>query len=207
VKNFIRRVKNFIVWIKIRYYGKIDGFLTRREAIALYKFANKLPSNSTVVEIGTWKGKSAFCLAKGLFSGTIYVIDPFDGTVEDGNEQLFKEKKGKVPLIDQFKTTMEKQKLFDKFILFKGLSSQFVGQVKDINLLFIDGDHSIKWCKHDFTEYAPYLIRGGYLILHDYDSSRKELGPTWVVENLIISSSKYKFIERTDSLWIAQKIA
>jgi hypothetical protein len=135
------------------------------------------------------------------------VIDPFDGTVTDGNEQLFQKTKGNCPLIENFEITMRKLGVLEKISILKGLSNEFIGQIKQIHLLFIDGDHSRKWCEHDFVEYSRYLVKGGYLLLHDYQPSRKDFGPTWVIENLVIPSFNYSFIALVDSLWIAQKIA
>ncbi|WP_218280645.1 class I SAM-dependent methyltransferase [Verrucomicrobium spinosum] len=59
----------------IRRYRGIEGWFTWKEALSLYELAKALPSNSTVVEIGSWKGRSTYCLAQGLKDGSVHAID------------------------------------------------------------------------------------------------------------------------------------
>lgn len=69
----------------IRDYERMEGFLSPLEASHLCYFASLLPTPAVVVEIGSWKGKSTYCLAQGLKRGVINAVDPFDasGTGED----------------------------------------------------------------------------------------------------------------------------
>lgn len=54
----------------------------------------KTKRNSKILEIGSWKGKSTFCLAKGLKNGKICAIDPFNADGEEGSKEIHNEKKG-----------------------------------------------------------------------------------------------------------------
>ena len=63
---------------KIHSFHGLDGWLTDDEATGLYRVARKLPRNATIVEIGSWQGKSTYCLAKGLRLGKVHAIDPFN---------------------------------------------------------------------------------------------------------------------------------
>jgi predicted O-methyltransferase YrrM len=191
---------------KIRPYKDIEGWLSEREAMALYRYASLLPAGSTVVEIGSWKGKSTFCLARGLRNGKVVAIDPFDASGENGSAEIYHKQKGTAPLVDQFKSKMNELNVLDKITIRQGFSPEFVGQCPRIDLLFIDGDHSKEACLFDFENYAPAVQRGGYLAFHDFDAERKELGPTWVVENRVIPSKQYKFVDLVDSLWVGRKI-
>jgi hypothetical protein len=204
--DLIGKLKQWFVRSKISPYKDIEGWLTEREAMGLYHFASLLPPGSTVVEIGSWKGKSTYCLARGLRHGRIEAIDPFDASGEPGSCEIYQKEKGQEPLIDQFRNKMGGLKVLDKIRIRHGSSRQFVGQSGAIDLLFIDGDHSQEACLFDFENYSPALRTGGYLAFHDFDPDRKDLGPTWVIENRVIPSGKYKFINLIDSLWVCQKI-
>jgi len=205
--NLFEIILNKLIFIKIKQYKSIEGWLSSREAIALYHFASRVSSpSSIIVEIGSWKGKSTYCIAKGLSKGRIAVIDPFDASGEESSAELYQKQKGDVPLVEQFKNNMRRLKVLDKIETFIGYSEDFASLFHKIDLLFIDGDHSIKGCDSDFLNYTPALVSNGYLLLHDFDPLRKDLGPTWVTENRIKTSSSFKFIDLIDSLWICRKI-
>ena len=90
---------------KIKGYEGVDGFLTSLEAVMLFRIAQRLPINSTIVEIGSWKGKSTCCLARGLKGGKIIAIDPFDASGEDASRSIYKQGQGTTPLLQQFRPT------------------------------------------------------------------------------------------------------
>ena len=196
-----------LIIIRIRAYRGIEGWLTPDEATSLYLLSSILHAGSTIVEIGSWKGKSTFCLAKGLRKGSkVIAIDTFDASGEEGSSQAYEQQKGQASLFEQFQNNMRRLKALDRVQPMKGPSSRFVGQIPKIDLLFIDGDHSIRGCDYDFLSYSPFVPCGGYLALHDYDASRKDLGPTWVIQNRVLPSEEYEHIGTFQSLWIARKL-
>jgi predicted O-methyltransferase YrrM len=191
----------------IARYREIDGWLTRIEALGLFQCASKLSDNSVVVEIGTWKGKSTYCIAKGLSSGKIYSVDPFDGSAEQESASEYAKKRGEIPLQKQFEDKMIELDVINKITPMKGFSKDFVGKFPQIDFLFIDGDHSIEGCEFDFVNYSPYLKIGGYIAFHDYYKDRDSLGPTWVVKNKVLKSSGFQFYKLYDSLWVGRRIS
>ncbi len=83
--RLIKKLTRKIDLYKIRDYQGIDGWLTTNEAHALYRLALKVPRGGTVVEIGCWKGKSTYCIAKGIQNAKYFTIDPFDASGEKGD--------------------------------------------------------------------------------------------------------------------------
>ena len=201
----LERIKNRLTRFKIRHFKDIEGWLTLHEAIALYRLSSLLPKGSIIVEIGSWKGKSTYCLARGLKEGKVFALDPFDGSGDEWSEKIYLAHRGDKPILQQFISNMKKLKVLDRITTIVGVSSQFVGMFEKIDFLFIDGNHSIEACDFDYSSFSPYIISGGYLAIHDFDSSRSHLGPTWVVKNRVLNSSEYEFIGLFDSLWVAQK--
>lgn len=194
-----------IVNLRIRGVERIEGFLSPYEAAMLYRFASLLPQNSIALEIGSWKGKSTYCLAKGLSRGLVIAIDPFDAFGEEGSAEVYNKSKGDLPLIKQFQNNMTSLGVLDKIKILRGYSRDFVGHVPEFDLLFIDGNHSIEACEFDYLSYSPYLRSKGYLLLHDFDILRPSLGPTWVVNNCVVPSGQYLHTWLFDSLWVGQK--
>ena len=207
IKNQFIRLTNNETLSEISDYKNIDGWLTENEALGLYLTASKLEKDSVIVEIGSWKGKSTYCMARGLRAGKIYAIDPFNAEGEEGSKETYENTKGEVPLFDQFITTLKQYGLTDKIEPLKGYSHEFIDRFSQIDFLFIDGDHSIKGCDYDFTHYSPLVKKGGFIAFHDFDPSRDTLGPTWVIKNKIMNNADYVFYRSHDSLWIAQKVA
>jgi predicted O-methyltransferase YrrM len=211
--HLINKIKNRLTEIRFRRalsqiseYKNIEGWLSEREAFGLYDIAARLDANSTVVEIGSWKGKSTYCLAKGLKDGMIFAIDPFNAEGEPGSKEIYEQTKGTIPLFEQFQNTFRKHGLSEKVQPLMGYSNKFIDRFSGIDFLFIDGDHSIEGCDFDYVNYAPKLKKGGYLAFHDFNPNRDELGPTWVIKNKILNNPDYKIYDVFDSLWVATKV-
>jgi predicted O-methyltransferase YrrM len=204
IKRFIKKS----ILKRINGFRNLDGWLTDDEAVGLYRVARKLPGNAIIVEIGSWQGKSTYCLAKGLGSGKVHVIDPFnaDGGLDTNSEKIYKEKKGEHDLLEQFKQNMKSLNVETNIIIHQGYSYQFNDEFNKIDLLFIDGDHSIKGCQLDFDLYSPKIIKGGFIAFHDFYETRDKLGPTYVIKNSLLHSTHFEFYAQFDSLWIAKKI-
>lgn len=202
----IHRLLKRVILSQIRAYRDIDGWLLDDEASGLYLLSSLLGKRCKVLEIGSWKGKSTYCLAKGLLKGgKVIAIDPFDASGERESSGLYQEREGDIPLLEQFLDNMARLGVVEKIRPMKGYSHQFVRQFTETDLLFIDGDHSIEGCDFDFLNYSPLISRGGYLVFHDFDESRKDLGPTWVVQNRVLPSPDFVFWGCFGSLWIARK--
>lgn len=193
---------------KINHYLDIDGWLTEQEALGLYIVAHKLPSKSVVVEIGSWQGKSTYCIGRGLKSGNIFCIDPFnaDGGMDVRSQEEYNYKGHNKDLLLLFLNNMEKDKVIEKVVVRQGYSRQFPADFEKINFLFIDGDHSQEGCTLDFELYSKKVVKGGFIAFHDYYSDRKELGPTYVIENLLLPQQNFIFYKQFDSLWVGRKI-
>ena len=205
--GLIKKMRRAIATWPVRGYVEIEGWLSDKEARTLYDAARKLPKDAVVVEIGSWQGKSTYCLAKGLKSGVIHAIDPFDTSGEEGSDALYAERAASMQntLVDQFEDNLRSAGLLEKVRTHKGYSQDFIGQFPNVDLLFIDGDHSIEGCKFDFENFAGDVKIGGLLALHDYQPARKTLGSTFVVESLIRPSLSWTEVLSADSLIIFRR--
>jgi MMP 1-O-methyltransferase len=193
---------------KISAFRNLDGWLTDKEALGLYLTARKLPRNATVVEIGSWQGKSTYVLSKGLRSGKVYAIDPFnaDAGSDEGSREIYLSKKGDHNLLEQFRKNMVDLGVMKNIVIKQGYSYQFHNDFEKIDLLFIDGDHSIEGCKSDFELYAGKVVVGGFIAFHDFYETRDELGPTWVIKHMVMGSREFRFYGKYDTLWVARKV-
>lgn len=138
-----------------------------------------------VVEIGCFIGFSTLHFAEALRRqgfGKIISIDAFDWDVDNGQGP---QSRHQIALHYRQKANL------DKVITYiKGYSSDVYPQVEQsiqnsIDLLYIDGDHSINGVYQDFNTYYGDVKVGGYILLHDiYPEMCGEYGPRVLIDHL-----------------------
>lgn len=203
--NFYSLLPDKVLQLRIKRYREIEGFLTAAEALALHRLACGLRPGNHALEIGSWKGKSTYCLARGLRgASTLHCIDPFDAAGEPGSVETYQQQRDSKPLRRQFEENLGE--LMERIEVHAGYSRDFVGRIPTVGLAFIDGDHSIEGARFDYENFARCVGPNGYLAFHDYYPDRPQLGPSWVIDNLVRKSGEFREFLRADSLWIGQRI-
>jgi len=128
----------------------------------------KLKQKPTMVgvEIGLWEGTNAKRLLDEFPNLTLIGIDPFEeyldwcGKVNNSNisekEQVFQNK-------------LEPYIKSGRFRLIKKRSDEALEYLENskYDFVYIDGDHSYKWVKHDIEKYWEKIKEGGILCGHD----------------------------------------
>ena len=147
---------------------KIDGWLSESEARFLYKTAARLEGRGVIVEIGSWKGKSTVCLAKGLkptLNVKIFSIDPHIGSAEHQPPGC-----QKIWTFDTFQDNVLKFNVADKVVPIIDYSNKVAETwSRPIELLFIDGAHDEPSVEQDFSLFFPYIVNGGWVVMHRYN--------------------------------------
>lgn len=134
--------------------------LSNREGEQLQRLAVLSPGD--ILEIGALHGKSTTYLAAGT-PHTVYSVDLWDMvSADDARKDLYTDPKG-------YQKYLEVIQGLDNIVPVKG-SSKEIGKIWNIPLgmLFIDGDHTYEGAKLDYENFAPHVILGGYLAMHDY---------------------------------------
>ncbi len=138
-----------------------------------------------VVEIGCFIGFSTLHFAKALQElgfGKIISIDAFDWEVDAGNGMQNRQE-----VAEYYR---KKAELEDIITYIKGYSTVVYPQIEDkikqkIDLLYIDGDHSVTGVFADFNTYYDDVRIGGYIILHDiYPEMCGVDGPRVLIDHL-----------------------
>lgn len=179
---------------------EIGGWLTDREGELLYNLAKNCIGKGVIVEIGSWKGKSTICLAKGSKAGNkvkIYAIDPHTGSSEH------KKRYSRVWTLEEFKKNIKNAKVHDIITSIVKTSEEAAKNfVKPVELIFIDGAHEYELVKLDFELWFPKLINGGIMAFHDTGWP----GPKKVVEEFVYQSKFFRNIKCIDSITFAEKV-
>ena len=177
----------------------IEGIMSNAECLKLNRLAEL--SESSILEIGAYKGKSTACIASGT-KHDVYSLDLWDLRSADFKPSRKVTSRGYY-LNKTYKQFLENISNFDNVVPVKGDSKE-IGKIWriDLGMLFIDGDHTFDGFLSDYSLFAPYLISGGFLAVHDY-----VIEPVAkVIEEIIKPSGLWDSFELTDSLWTARKI-
>lgn len=150
------------LWNKVK---DIEGFLGDSEAYFLYTKAFECKKKATIVEIGSYCGKSTVCLALGLKDSSnneakVYAIDPFGGSSEHGDISTF----------ETFKKNIHEAGVEELIVPFKGSSTDANRKwdiTKNIDLLWIDGGHEYEYAHEDITLWLKLVLVDGCIALHD----------------------------------------
>jgi predicted O-methyltransferase YrrM len=158
----------------------------------LYEFAKNV-SPRLVVEIGSFVGFSTLHIAQALKEngkgGHVVGIDLFDDdfpvqeSMWDGREKWV----NRLEIAENF---LNNASLENVVTFIKGNSIEVYKQIRGvltngIDLLLIDGDHSLKGVFADFNRYYNLVRPGGYIVLHDiYPENCGWDGPRILIDRL-----------------------
>jgi predicted O-methyltransferase YrrM len=160
--EIVKQVKRILFNRRFKKEGNIVTHLTIDEKIVLHKIAKGIVAEQPfAVEIGSYTGASACYIAAGLKrEGKILCIDTWE------NDSM---SEGKRNTLNEFISNTKKYEA--KIVQIIGYSSDVINVVKnttqEIDLLFIDGDHSFESCKRDWDLYSPMVRKSGYIVFHD----------------------------------------
>lgn len=171
----------------------VEGWLTPVEGALLFSLAAACPAGGTIVEIGSWKGKSTTWLGEGAgrTSGTrIFAVDPHEPYLED-------------PLADSlrdFRANLERLGLAAVVTPIVARSQAAAGSFEQpIDVLFIDGDHEEEAVKADVALWLPKVRPGGAIALHDV-RNRRWPGVSRTLGKLLWRSTTLSDVRFADSI-------
>ncbi|MBL7161901.1 MAG: class I SAM-dependent methyltransferase [Anaerolineales bacterium] len=181
----------------LRGHGPCFGIfthLTLEEKLLLYKLTRKFDHNSVIVEIGSYLGASTTFLAAAAKENKsqVYCVDTWmnEGMTE-GTRDTYQE------FISN--TTLYQQQIYPLRGRSEDIAKEFDNQ---IDLLFLDGDHSYKSCRADVESWLPKVKNGGIIILHDYGWSE---GVQKVVRDMVKPREKKPGLEMSNLYWTRVK--
>jgi predicted O-methyltransferase YrrM len=164
------------------------------EGLALYGAAAS--ASGPFVEIGSYCGKSAVYLgAAARAAGTVlFTIDHHRGSEEMQSQwehhdpEVVDAATGRMDSLPHLRRTIEDAGLEDVVIAVVGDSATVAANwTTAIGLLFIDGGHSEEIAMRDYEGWAPKLLPGGVLAIHDVfaDPGQGGQGPFRVYERAL----------------------
>jgi predicted O-methyltransferase YrrM len=176
----------------------VEGWLTDAQARRLFERARELGPGARVVEIGSYRGRSAIVLAHGLAENAVLVaIDPhagndrgpqqFHGTAAEGeaDNRAFRANLARAGVVERVRhVRLQSQEALDSVD-------------GPLDLLYVDGAHRYRAARDDLMRWGARVRPGGKLLVHDAFSS---IGVTLALARTLIPGREFRYEARTGSL-------
>jgi len=181
--------------------AKVGGWLTESEGIFLYQIAKKVSPQNTIVEIGSWKGKSTICLGKGTQDGNkakIYAVDPHIGSSE--HRKMF----GNADTYQEFIQNIQNADIAQYIEPIRKTSENASNDFQEpIEFLFVDGAHEFKFVQLDIKLWFSKVKDGGIIAFHDTWGFP---GPNLATAILLLTSPQIKNPKLIDTITYFRKV-
>jgi predicted O-methyltransferase YrrM len=174
---------------------KIDGGTFHHHYYVLYDIANLFPEGYHLiyVEIGCYAGGSA-CLMLQRPNTKVISIDlgtPMPKSLVYSNVEKLNIHSNEYNYLEGNSQSYE---MVDKLKLI----------TEEIDILFIDGDHSYQGVINDFLLYEKFVKKGGYIIFDDYNDPTEVHNTSQAVNDIITRfESNYEIIGTVDNIYRA----
>lgn len=196
--------------------AQVKGFLADDEAQALFELALQYSSKGPCLEIGSYCGLSTIYIASACKQNDslLYALDHHRGSEEhqlgeeyhdptlyDANEQL----------MDSFKAFRRNisQAELDNWVVPLVASSKVASKFwsRPLSMVFIDGGHSPEAAMMDYRSWAPQVMKGGLLAIHDIFPDPAEGGQApYDIYKLALASGLFEALPTVNTLGLLQRV-
>jgi hypothetical protein len=178
----------------------VEGWMSPGQAETLYDAARGCPDGGTIVEIGSFQGRSTIVLASAAAPDVeVIAIDPHAGNDRgpqeyDGFEQAAADDHA------IFLANLDRAGVADRVRHLRMFSDAALGDVVgDVDVLYIDGAHRYAPARADIRDWGARVSGGGTMLIHDSFSS---IGVTLAILRELLLGSKFRYAGRSRSMTI-----
>lgn len=176
----------------------VDGWMSPGQAARLYAAARSTRAGQTIVEIGSFRGRSMIVMASAAPEGVeLVAIDP-----HAGNDRGPQEIEGFVAEADDdnkvFLANLERAGVAHRVRHVREFSDTAHAQVAgDVAVLYVDGAHRFTPARADIRDWGARVAPGGTLLIHDSFSS---VGVTLAILSELCAGRRFRYVGRSRSL-------
>jgi predicted O-methyltransferase YrrM len=176
----------------------VEGWLTEDQARRLFERARTLGPDARIVEIGSYRGRSAIVMALAAKPGvTVCAIDPHAGS-DRGPREI--EGYGEEAKDDHraFRENLDRAGVGSTVEHLRMTSQDALDRLAgDAELVYVDGAHRYQPARADIAGWGARVTVGGALLMHDAFSA---VGVTLAQLRLLVAGSRFRYVGRTGSL-------
>ena len=182
----------------------IDGWLRPEQAQKLWDLAATAPDDATVVEIGSFHGRSTVVLGSAVGENAmVYAIDPHAGNDRGPGEWHGEADDGQADH-DAFISNLKRFDLTDRVTHVREFSQKAGHLVPgEIDVLYIDGAHGYSPALSDIVEWGARVRPGGSMAIHDTYTS---VFVTFAVMRSLWWTSEWEYLGRERSMTLFRKV-
>ena len=176
----------------------VEGWMSDAQARRLWDRASALRPPARVVEIGSYRGRSAIVLGKAAPEGVeVVAIDPHAGN-DRGPQQITGPAEEGQRDHEAFLANLKAAGVGERIRHVRRPSSEATAEVPgEIDLLYIDGAHRYGPALDDVRRWGDRVRRGGTLLIHDSFSS---IGVTLALLTALFAGRRYRYVGRAGSM-------
>ena len=181
-----------------RVVADVEGWMTSGQARRLWDCARSVPAGGTVVEIGSFRGRSMVVRASAAAPGVeLVAIDPHAGN-DRGPQEISGFEAEAADDHEVFKANLEHAGVAERVRHVRKFSNDALVDVPGaIDLLYIDGAHRMKPALEDIRSWGAKVKAGGDLLIHDSFSS---VGVTAALAASLLWSADFRYLGRSESM-------
>jgi predicted O-methyltransferase YrrM len=193
------------------------GFMPVNEGLALYEAVRDNLGGGVAVEIGSYCGKSTIFLgtAARTTGGTIVTVDHHRGSEEHQpgweyhDPSLVEPQSGKLDTLSEFRRTIAGAGLEDHVVAVVGRSAAVASFWRTpLNLVFIDGGHTDEAARADYEGWAPWVVVGGVLAIHDVFEDPRDGGQApYRIFRRALASGEFEQYRKVGSLRLLERVS
>ncbi|MGB3810823.1 MAG: class I SAM-dependent methyltransferase [Parvibaculum sp.] len=194
----------------------IKGFMDAEEGWALHDAALEASKLGPCLEIGSYCGKSTVYIgvAAQANGAVLYALDHHYGSEENQkgwehhDATLYDAETDRLNTFPLFRRTMRMAALEDTVVPLVAPSKVASKQwATPLGFVFIDGGHGLEPALDDYRHWAPRVVPGGILAIHDVFPDPKDGGrPPFEVYKLAIASGLFVEERAVKSLRILRRV-
>jgi predicted O-methyltransferase YrrM len=173
----------------------VEGWLTEAQARRLFAAAAAVAPGGRVVEIGSFRGRSAIVLASA--GADVVCVDPHAGSDRGPREIAADAGRGDADL-EAFRANLARAGVAARVRHVRAFSDAALGEVPGpVDVLFVDGAHRIVPARADIRRWGDRVRPGGRMLVHDAWSS---IGVTLALLTTTVPGRRWRYVGRERSL-------
>jgi predicted O-methyltransferase YrrM len=176
----------------------VQGWLSDDQARRLWEVARALKGPATIVEIGSYHGRSTIVLAHAAAPDVeVVALDPHAGT-DRGPREIHGTHDAGQRDYEQLHRNLARAGVDGEVRHIRLPAQAALSAVEGpVDLLYIDGAHRYRPARDDISEWGARVPPGGTLFVHDAFSA---VGVTLAQIRLLFATPDFRYVGRTRSL-------